>query len=67
MVFCRWKPWQTILYKIVLVLSASSYIAVAMFFIFDPNMSLNFIHADLADSFIAIVILYGYAGFDYHI
>lgn len=67
MIYCEWRPWQTIVYKICLVLSASCYIAVAMYFIFDPNMSLNFIQDDLGDSFIAIVILYSYAGFDYHI
>ena len=67
MVYCILEKWQILVYKICIVLSASSYIGVAMFFVFDPNKSLNFIHDEMADSFVAIVILYSYAGFDYHI
>ena len=67
MVYCRLKSYKTIIYKICLVLSASSYIGVGMFFVLNPNKSLNFIHDEMTDSFIGIVILYSYAGFDYHI
>ena len=44
MVYCVLSSWKTIIYKICLVLSASSYIGVGMFFVFDPNQSLLFIH-----------------------
>ena len=67
LLFSDFKPWQIVIYKLALILSAGSYIAVGMYFIFDPSKSNNFIPPEMGNSFRSIVILYSFAGFDYHI
>lgn len=67
MIYCKWKPWQTILIKIAVAAGAGAYFGLGMYYTVVDGKFTDGASEELDGIIINILLLFAFAGFDYHL
>lgn len=67
MIYCKWKSWQTILIKIAVASGAGAYFGLGMYYTVVDGKFTDGASEELDGIILNILILFAFAGFDYHL